>query len=153
MRWIVPQWLHPIFNVLLAAAITALIIVVCGLVTHMPLSRQAQVFWFVLNFLMYCGIDYYHAWAKGLVGWPKKPDMKLASQPAPTVRHIPADGVIPEGWIRIRDVFRYQGEKQDAMALPAREICIDVLRPGESIDLSVMIREPFQRAKTPGGAN
>ncbi len=82
-------------------------------------------------------------------------DASVGNQPAPqsTVRHIPADGVIPEGWIRIRDFFRYQGEKQDAMALPAREICIDVLRPGESIDLSVMIREPFQRAKTPGGAN
>ncbi len=80
-------------------------------------------------------------------------DASVGNQPTPqsTVRHIHADGVIPEGWIRIRDVFRYQGEKQDAMALPAREICIDVLRPGESIDLSVMIREPFERARTPGG--
>ncbi len=76
----------------------------------------------------------------------------------PTVRHIPADGVIPEdfvrqGWVRLAGVFRYQGQLEDAMALPGRAICIDGLRPGESIDLSVMIREPFERARTPGASS
>ncbi len=73
--------------------------------------------------------------------------------PMPTVRHVPADGVVPDGWFCVVGVFRYEGKMEDAIVLPGREICVDRLRPGESIDLSVMVRLPFERAKTPGETN
>ncbi len=38
--------------------------------------------------------------------------------PEPTVRHVPADGVIPDGWIYVVGVFRYEGKTQDAIVLP-----------------------------------
>jgi len=84
-------------------------------------------------------------------------DAPIGGEPAPiptaTVKHIPADGVIPEGWVRLPGVFRFRGHLEDAMALPGQPICVDALRPGESIDLSIMIREPFHRARTPGAAS
>ncbi len=158
MRTLIPDWWHPVFNALLAVTVTALIIFLCRLVLRSPVSWPFALFWCGLNFLLYCGIDYYRAWAKGLVGglgWPIKTDTELASQPIPepTVRHVPADGIVPDGWVYVVGVFRYEGKTLDAIVLPGKPVCIDLLRPGESIDLSTMVRLPFERARTPGGAN
>lgn len=99
------------------------------------------------GFLQFIG-KWFHNSSDAPIGGDQAP-----APPQATVKHIPADGVIPEGWVRLPGVFRFQGRLEDAMILPGQPICVDVLRPGESIDLSIMIREPFQRARTPGGDN
>ncbi|SRR6266700_426689 len=91
--------------------------------------------------------------------WFKSPGEEAlpvpATVPQPTVRHLPDDGQIPPelekmGWIRVKGMFIHERRFEDAMVDPGKPVCIDYIRPGECVDMSLTVREPFQRAKTPG---
>jgi hypothetical protein len=70
--------------------------------------------------------------------WPIESPHQPVPGPEPTIRHLPDDGVIPPGWRRLEGAFQKDGRSYDGMVKEdGRPICIDVLHPGESINLGI----------------